>query len=617
MRKAAILISCHKESDFLQSDIFQPIQVGCALTNVRIPNTLRDDTGDNISDLNKMYCELTAQYWAWKNLESEYYGFFHYRRYLSFKRTDAKYDAWGNICEEYIDTEMITRYGLDDETILGEIENYDVILPRCKDITKMPNMGRNMKEQYVMQRTLHQRDLEILNEVVSEKYPEFGIYLKKYEDGKYTYLNNMFIMRRELFLDYSAWLFDILEECVKRINFSDYSVEAIRTPGHLAERLLNVYVMYLKDQHQYHFLELDTVSIINTDPLHLPEPVFGTNAVAIALSANDFYVPYLSTLLMSIKEHVNSESCYDIMVMHRDISKHSQMMLTRMLSDYENISLRFFDVGRFHRKYENLFTRGHFVMETYFRLLMPDLMPEYSKVLYLDSDMIVKADVADLYNIDVKGYLLAACHDADTAGLYNGFEPNKKYYMDNILKIHNPYEYFQAGTILFNLEEIRKTYSSDDMLRFAASYQWELLDQDVLNYLAQGRYKAIDMAWNVMYDWENIRINQIISRAPKYLQDEYMCSRRNPKIIHYAGPTKPWSYPFVDYAVEFWYYARKTPYYEVIIRRMAEAASHEQIPPAPSKLFLQKLRSVIKKIAKKIAPQYSFRRKVVRMLLGR
>ena len=121
MRKAAILISCHKESDFLQSDIFQPIQVGCALTNVRIPNTLRDDTGDNISDLNKMYCELTAQYWAWKNLESEYYGFFHYRRYLSFKGTDAKYDAWGNICEEYIDTEMITRYGLDDETILVSV----------------------------------------------------------------------------------------------------------------------------------------------------------------------------------------------------------------------------------------------------------------------------------------------------------------------------------------------------------------------------------------------------------------------------------------------------------------------------------------------------------------
>ena len=84
--------------------------------------------------------------------------------------------------------------------------------------------------------------------------------------------------------------------------------------------------------------------------------------------------------------------------------------------------------------------------------------------------------------------------DVRTAGLYNGYEPNKKDYMDHILKIKKPYEYFQAGVILFNLNEFRKTYTVEEMLKFAASYQWQLLDQDVLNYLAQGRTKIVDSA---------------------------------------------------------------------------------------------------------------------------
>lgn len=68
--------------------------------------------------------------------------------------------------------------------------------------------------------------------------------------------------------------------------------------------------------------------------------------------------------------------------------------------------------------------------------------------------MVVNADIAELYATDVDGYLLAAAKDADTAGLYNGFEPNKKKYMDTILKIKKPYDYFQAGVIVFNLAEV-------------------------------------------------------------------------------------------------------------------------------------------------------------------
>ena len=137
--------------------------------------------------------------------------------------------------------------------------------------------------------------------------------------------------------------------------------------------------------------------------------------------------------------------------------------------------------------------------------------------------------------------------------------------MDKILKIKNPYNYFQAGVILFNLEEFRKTYSTDEMLKFASSYDWELLDQDVLNVLAQDKVKFVDMSWNVMFDWRNIRISEIISRAPKYLHDEYVQAHNAPRIIHYAGPDKPWQDPSADYAELFWKYSRKTVFYEQVI----------------------------------------------------
>ena len=78
MNSIKILIACHKPTDFLASDCLQPIQVGAAKAAVRLPDMLHDDEGENISALNPMYCELTAQYWAWKNLPGDDSGLAHY-----------------------------------------------------------------------------------------------------------------------------------------------------------------------------------------------------------------------------------------------------------------------------------------------------------------------------------------------------------------------------------------------------------------------------------------------------------------------------------------------------------------------------------------------------------
>lgn len=613
MKKIEILISCHKNADAVRNAVLHTIEVGASLHKRPIQTDYKDNDGTNISQENPFYCELTAQYWAWKNLDADYYGFFHYRRYLSFKHLPETYDAYGNLLEPYIDDSTTEKLGLDPQTIQALLTQYDFVLPEEKDISFMPGMGKDMRSQYLSSGFLHEQDLEILMDVLRERSPEMLPVAQSYETGHKTWFNNIFIARKEIFQDYCAWLFDILEECCRRMHMEDYSVEALRTPGHLAERLLNIYFHSLIHQGKYRYTQLQTVAFLNTNPMPELVPAFSERNVAIALSANDYYVPYVSALLLSLKAHISLDRNYDLLVMTRDISSINQKHLGSIFTECENVMLRFINVSRFEKNFENLFLRGHFALETYFRLLMPELMQNYEKVLYLDSDLILNADPAELYDTDVTGFLLAAAHDADTAGLYNGFEPNKKSYMDNVLKIQKPYSYFQAGVILFNLARFRKTYTTDEMLRFAASNRWELLDQDVLNYLAQGHYKAVDMAWNVMTDWRRIRIPQIVARAPKYLYDEYLAAHAAPKIIHYAGPDKPWHQPYADYAEYFWKYARMSNYYEVLMQRLAAQTALENRAPSLRKQF----KDWLKRCLNRLFPNGTRRRTVLRKLRNR
>ena len=241
-------------------------------------------------------------------------------------------------------------------------------------------------------------------------------------------------------------------------------------------------------------------------------------------------------------------------------------------------TLAFIDVGKAMAPYEKkLHTWAHFKIETYFRLLLPQLLPYHHKVLYLDSDMVCLADISELYDTDVEGYLIAACKDPDTTGIYQGVEvdlgqPNKRHYMDEVLKIENPFEYFQAGTILFNLDEWRRSLDVEEVFAFAQAEKWQLLDQDVLNYFCQGRVRFVDMAWNVMFDNGGFRISDIISHTTPELYDAYLSAREAPKIVHYAGPFKPWMDPNCDFGHIFWHYARMTAFYELmILRELREA----------------------------------------------
>ncbi|MFR4831266.1 MAG: DUF4422 domain-containing protein, partial [Bifidobacterium sp.] len=127
-----IFVTAHKNVDRFDSDIMQPVQVGPK--NERFPWAFHDDEGENIADLNPRYCELTTQYWAWKNINADYYGFCHYRRYFDFSETVHEENAFGEIMDDYIDAKAAKEYGLDDNNIAHVVKQYDVITTPFGDL---------------------------------------------------------------------------------------------------------------------------------------------------------------------------------------------------------------------------------------------------------------------------------------------------------------------------------------------------------------------------------------------------------------------------------------------------------------------------------------------------
>ena len=236
MADIKLFVCCHQQSAVPKHPLLVPIQVGAALSDRRFPGFIPDDTRWSISEKNRSYCELTAQYWAWKNTAADFYGFFHYRRYL-YPDVSARYPY---CLERAADLRTLTRLGY--ENFSEEIQKYDMIVPKGE------NMYLPVREHYARAEFHHEKDLRLVETIVREKYPAYIPAMERYLNGSICYFGNIHIMRRPVFQDYCAWLFDILAEFDRRVDMTGYSAQELRVDGYLGERLLGVYYTHRKEE---------------------------------------------------------------------------------------------------------------------------------------------------------------------------------------------------------------------------------------------------------------------------------------------------------------------------------------------------------------------------------
>lgn len=248
MADIKVFVCCHQPADVPNHPLLQPIQVGAALAEERFPNFLYDDIGENISHKNRRYCELTAQYWAWKNIEADYYGFFHYRRYLyPDLNTKQPYRIEGKASRT-----MLERLGYG--RFADTVSQYDMLLPKGE------NMCLSVRDHYANAPAHHRKDLELADAVARELYPSYGRAIEAYLSDTICYFGNIFIMKQSIFRDYCGWLFSILEEFDRRADVSGYSRQELRVDGYLAERLLGIY--WTQHRNTMRVLELPRVHLV-------------------------------------------------------------------------------------------------------------------------------------------------------------------------------------------------------------------------------------------------------------------------------------------------------------------------------------------------------------------
>lgn len=573
-----IFVSTHKDADYFDSGILQPVQVGSAKAPFRFGGTFHDDRGENISDLNPMYCELTTQYWAWKNVDAEYYGFCHYRRYFDFSPVRHTENVYGEIIDEYIDEETQKKYCLDDASIEKMVRQYDVITTEIKDLRKFPGDAGTPRAQYHAAPRLIDADLDRVIDILKEMHPEYAQDADAFLDGSRSCFCNMFIMRKDIFFDYCSWLFPILEGFVARTDMSHYSKEALRTPGHLSERLFNIYYQHHdRIGSGWKTKQLQCVRFERPDRVYdlLPPGDSGLMPIVpVVFAADGNYVPMLAATIHSMLANASPDYYYDIFVLERGISGEDMRIMREVYAKPGKVSLCFCDVGRIVESFELSTNNAHISIETYYRFLVQQLLPHYDKVLYLDSDLIVQGDVSQLFETDLGDNLLAAVRDLDFLGNVNMKNGERMQYAKTVLGMKDPYSYFQAGVLVLNTAELRAFHSVEEWLKLASDPRYIYNDQDILNAECEGRVHFLDYRWNVMTDCAG-RIANVFSHAPSEAYEAFLASRGDQLITHYAGFEKPWKFKHCDRAALYWKYARETPFYERLVRMFCGQAEDD------------------------------------------
>ena len=218
MKDIKVIVATHKKYQMPTDPMYLPVQVGSE--GKEDLGYQRDNEGENISQLNSAFCELTGLYWAWKNVDADYIGLAHYRRHFKGKQHDK--DPF---------KEVLTQA---EASVL--FDKTDIILTK-----KRKYYIETIHDHYA--HTMYPEPLDEAGKILEEKYPEYKPYFDKHMQERSQHAFNMFIMKKDKFDEYCTWLFDILFELTKRFEDADYSAFHARYPGRVSERLLDVWLM--------------------------------------------------------------------------------------------------------------------------------------------------------------------------------------------------------------------------------------------------------------------------------------------------------------------------------------------------------------------------------------
>ncbi|MBQ8203163.1 MAG: glycosyltransferase family 8 protein [Clostridia bacterium] len=262
--------------------------------------------------------------------------------------------------------------------------------------------------------------------------------------------------------------------------------------------------------------------------------------IPIFFSIDDGYAPFLAAALNSAIKNSKPQNRYKAIVLYQELSDENISRLSSLKTD--NFDIEFVPMEKglesITDTMSNRLRCDYFTLTIYFRLFIPNMFPEYDKAIYIDSDVVVLGDLADLFRIELGDNYIGACADKSVVEV-----PPLAAYMEEAVGV-DKHKYINSGVLLMNLKALREKEFDKHFLNLLNTYHFDCIapDQDYLNAICSGKILYLDESWDAMPNDKAEPLSKL-------------------NIVHYNLFSKPWCYDDIQYGEYFWQYSEDSGYY--------------------------------------------------------
>lgn len=290
--------------------------------------------------------------------------------------------------------------------------------------------------------------------------------------------------------------------------------------------------------------------------------------IPIFFAIDDNYAPFLSAALYSAIQNSSPNRHYKAIILHQELKEENKKRISALATGH--FQVEFVSMGKglesITDRMSNRLRCDYFTLTIYFRLFIPLMFPQYDKGIYIDSDVILLGDLAELYDTELGDNYLGACPDLSVVEV-----PPLAAYMENAVGVDR-HQYINSGVLLMNLKKLREAELHSHFLSLLQTYELDCIapDQDYLNALCCGKILYLPEIWDAM-------------------PNESKPPLRDAKLIHYNLFSKPWCYDGIQYAEHFWHYAKDCGYMqEIEAYKASYSQAQKQSDAACLELLLQR-----------------------------
>lgn len=311
--------------------------------------------------------------------------------------------------------------------------------------------------------------------------------------------------------------------------------------------------------------------------------------IPIFLASNDRYSPFVATNIASIS--YNTKSNIDFYILDSGITNFRKKQICELKKKFSHISIEFVKID--FNNFSNFKTNGHFTLDIYSRILIPEIKPDLDRAIYLDVDTISLGNINELYQQNLGDYILGAVPEYYTFDEKNAIKER--------CGIDKEHKYFNSGVLLIDCEKWRKNKITQKILSLENELHDKIQfpDQDLLNKYFENNYRDLDIKYNLLNGQISFK-----SDNPIEIQKNVDAAILDTQIKHFEGLDKPWinneSFGLKTiYFHEFWFFAKMTNFYDgllsdFIVHNLKQNASEKQVPIRKETIKFLKIIPLIK-----------------------